>query len=89
MPNEIDSWMAWAFKDGDAITVTAHPESAGHVRGDLSNSPLEPMLSVENIQVQLGPPTQVPGVRRIFFDVRNVSNFFIPDYTIGISSINK
>jgi hypothetical protein len=94
LPGQADQILAWAFSDGDAIQVTAHPGGAGHVRGDDSNSPLQPVLAVENLQVEWSPPplgsgSKAVGTRRILFDVRNVGTSYVTDYLIAYSTINK
>ena len=82
-PNDVHSWIAWGFGDGDAITITAHPGHAGGVpvRPPL---PVEQVLAVENVQIEWSPTG-----RRIFFDVRNVGNFAVFGYVIGYTFVNK
>lgn len=82
------------FADGDAIQVTAHPVAAGHVRGDNTNSPLQPELEVENLVVDWVPPppgsnSKAQGTRSVFFDVKNTGTSFIVEFLVAISTINK
>jgi hypothetical protein len=94
LPGETFAVGYTGFTDGDAIQVTAHPGGAGHVRGDNTNSPLQPLLAVENLQVEWAPPppgsgSKASGTRSIFFDVKNVGTSYVIDFLVAISIINK
>jgi hypothetical protein len=87
LPNQVDSWMAWSFDIGDAITVSAHPVDSDLI-GNNDKYPVEAFLRVENVSVESNTGTSA-GPRRVFFDVRNVGTTSVSTYAIGISSINK
>ncbi|MGB8524643.1 MAG: hypothetical protein WCD43_16890 [Candidatus Acidiferrales bacterium] len=94
LPGETFALGYAGFTDGDAIQVTAHPGGAGHVRGDNTNSPLQPRLTVENLQVDWAPPSpgagsKASGTRSIFLDVKNVGTSYVTDFLVAISMINK
>lgn len=92
LPGESFSVGIIGFADGDAIQVTAHPGGAGHVRSDNTNSPLQPVLEIEDLEVNWNaPPLGIngPGTRGISFEVTNVGPDFITDFLLAISTINK
>jgi hypothetical protein len=94
LPGQTYTLGIFSFADGDAIQVTAHPGGAGHVQGDNTNSPLQPRLTVESLQVEWDPPAlgagnHAAGTRYIWFDVKNVGSSYVTDFVVAISTINK